>query len=271
MKRFLSHDKTKADLADYLAMKVLSYNTDSPKLVITSSSGYTRSNGSIEFENNNHEEADTLMIHHAVLSSHRNPANARIVIFSPDTGELVLAVANHHLLLRNTSVSMVSGVIDVESIARALGRQRANALPALHALSRADTVGKFNQLGKATWMKMFMKSGSDTIGALEKLLTVNETSEQQLTMLASFVCDAYCLKGIDIHSIPELRWYLFCKHMAESNRLPPTSGALKQHILRAHIQANGMGTGQYRTTGVLRSIAEWILQIHQWGPGTAYK
>ena len=145
MKRFLSHDKTKADLADYLAMKVLSYNTDSPKLVITSSSGYTRSNGSIEFEDNNHEEADTLMIHHALLSSRRNPASARIVIFSPDTDVLVLAVANHHLLLRNTSVSMVSGVIDVEPIARALGRQSANALPALHAFS-GDTVGKFNQL-----------------------------------------------------------------------------------------------------------------------------
>ena len=30
MKRFLSHVKTKADLADYLAMKVLTYKTDSP-------------------------------------------------------------------------------------------------------------------------------------------------------------------------------------------------------------------------------------------------
>ena len=154
MKRFLSHDKTKADLADYLAMQVLSYNTDSPKLVITSSSGYTISNGSIEFEDNTHEEADTLMIHHAVLSSRRNPANARIVI---------------------------------EPIARALGRQRAKALPALHAFS-GDTVGKCNQLGKATWMNIFMKSGSDTIGALEQLLTVNETSEQQLAVLASFEC-----------------------------------------------------------------------------------
>ena len=47
MKRVLSHDKTNADLADYLAMKVLTYNTDSPKLVITSSSGYTKSNDSI--------------------------------------------------------------------------------------------------------------------------------------------------------------------------------------------------------------------------------
>ena len=48
MKRVLSHDKLNSDLADYLAMKVLTYNTDSPKLVITSSSGYTKSNDSIE-------------------------------------------------------------------------------------------------------------------------------------------------------------------------------------------------------------------------------
>ena len=41
MKRFLSHDKTKADIADYLAMQVLTYNSDSPKMVVTSSSGYT--------------------------------------------------------------------------------------------------------------------------------------------------------------------------------------------------------------------------------------
>ena len=47
MKRFLSHDKTNTDLADYLEMKVLTYNTGSPKLVITSYSGYTIINGSI--------------------------------------------------------------------------------------------------------------------------------------------------------------------------------------------------------------------------------
>ena len=57
----------------------------------------------------------------------------------------------------------------------------------------------FNQLGKATWLKIFMTSGSDTIGALEQLLI--ETSEQQLAVLASFVCAAYCPKGIEINGI----------------------------------------------------------------------
>ena len=60
-------------------------------------------------------------------------------------------------------------------------------------------------------------------------------------MLASFVCDTYCQKGIDINSIPALPWYLFCKHMAKSNKFPPTSGVLKQHILHVHIQASVWG------------------------------
>ena len=101
-------------------------------------------------------------------------------------------------------MSMVSRVINVEPVACALGRQRALALPALHAFSGADTVGKFNQLGKATWLKIFMKSGSDTIEALQQVLIVNEISAQQLARLASFVCDAYCPNGIEINSIPEL-------------------------------------------------------------------
>ena len=48
MKRFLSHDKAKADLANYIEMQVLTYHTDTSNLVITSSSGLKRTNGSLE-------------------------------------------------------------------------------------------------------------------------------------------------------------------------------------------------------------------------------
>ena len=47
--------------------------------------------------------------------------------------------------------------------------------------------------------------------------------------------------GVEIGNIPELRWYLFCKHRAESDRLPPTLGSLEQHILRAHLRAQIWG------------------------------
>ena len=54
MGRFLSHEKTKADLAEYLAEAVLKKNANSPKLFITSASGLTRSNHALHYEGNNH-------------------------------------------------------------------------------------------------------------------------------------------------------------------------------------------------------------------------
>jgi len=69
----------------------------------------------------------------------------------------------------------------------------------------------------------------------------NEVTEDLISTLASFVCAAYCPKGLHIQSIPAMRWHLFCKHMAESDKLPPTIGTLKQHILRVHIQARVWG------------------------------
>lgn len=77
MSRFLSHDKTKADLTNYLAAKTLEYNSTSHKLVIASSAGYTKSNKDLLFQDNNHEEADTLLIYQAVLASQRNPSKHR--------------------------------------------------------------------------------------------------------------------------------------------------------------------------------------------------
>ena len=75
MSRFLSHDNTKADMTGYLASKTLEYNMESPKLIITSASGHTRNNKDLYFGDNNHEEADTLLIHQAVLASQRNPSH----------------------------------------------------------------------------------------------------------------------------------------------------------------------------------------------------
>ena len=73
------------------------------------------------------------------------------------------------------------------------------------------------------------------------MLEEAEVTDGLLSMLAGFVCAVYAPKGITIKTIPELRWHLFTKHMAESDKLPPTIGALKQQILRVHIQARVWG------------------------------
>ena len=60
------------------------------------------------------------------------------------------------------------------------------------------------------------------------------TEDFPLSTLARFVCTAYCPKGLQISSIPDLRWHLFCKYMAEIENH-------KQHILRTHVQARVWG------------------------------
>ena len=241
MNRFLSHDQTKAHLTEYLASKTVEYSKNSSKLVIVSAGGHTESNSFLFFEDNNHEEADTLLIHHAVLASRRNPSDAQVFFFSPDTDVLVLAIANYENLPKNTSVSMMSGIVEVNPIWTALGADRAKALPSFHAFTGADNTGRFAGIGKATWLNMYLKADDHVIRCLLTLSQTSDVTEDMMTTLASFVCTAYLPKGIQIDNIPELRWYLFCKHMAESDKLPPTLGALKQHILRAHIQARVWG------------------------------
>ncbi|KAE8278585.1 hypothetical protein D5F01_LYC23497 [Larimichthys crocea] len=236
LSRFLSHDKTKSDLTEYLANKTLEYNKRSSKLIVTSASGITRSNKDLVFQENNHEEADTLLIHQAVLASQRNPHDAQLVFFSPDTDVLVLVTANYDIMLKNTSISMASGVVQIEPLWRAIGKERAKALPAFHAFTGADNTGRFSRLGKATWLQVFLNADEHIVKALQMLLDEAHVTEGTVSTLEHFTCAAYSPKGINIKAIPQLRWHLFCKHRAESDKLPPTLGALKQHILRVHVQ-----------------------------------
>ena len=243
MIRFLSHEQTTADLTEYLAEKTLDYNKDSSKLVITSAAGHTMSNKDVgPFPDNNHEEADPLMICLGVSAKDRNSRDVEMTLFSPDTDVLALSIASYDLLPKNTSISMVSGVQQIKPLWTALGPEKAKTLPVCHAFSGADNTGRFARIGKATWFKLFLESDDDVIRALCMLCDDTDVTEDFLqSTLARFVCTAYCTKGLQISSIPELRWRLFCKYMAESEKLLSTMGALKQHILRTHVQARVWG------------------------------
>lgn len=190
----------------------------------------------MHFDENNHEEVDTLMICLAASAAQRCP-QARMVLFSPDTDVLVLAIANYRKLCRSTAISMTSCTLEIEPIWRVLGPDKAAALPAFHAFTGADNVGRFSGIGKVKWFQQYMNADNDIISAFIHLTDNNGITEEIRNALAKFVCLMYRPKGIDITNIPELRWHLFCKHLAESNKLPPTVGALEEHIKRARVQS----------------------------------
>src|SRR6218665_1318756 len=193
-------------------------------------------------QDNNHEEADTLLIYHAVL--HRSEIHRMLRWFSSPQTQMcyiMLVIANYDLMLKNTSISMASGVMRIDPIWRAIGPERAKAFPAFHAFTGAENTGRFSRIGKATWLQVYMKADRDVFSSPQMLSTEAEVTQTMLDNLATFDSAAFSPKGININTITELRWYLFCKHMAESDKLPPTLGALRQHVLRVHIQARVWG------------------------------
>ena len=176
--QFLSHEKTKADLTEYLAKTTLGYKKNSPQLVITSASGHTESNRNLHFENNKHEEADTLMVCLAEASQ-RSP-DAQLVFFTSDTDVLVLAVAHYDKLFKNTSLSMVSGMVDIAPIWRALGKEKAEALP-IFLVTGVDNIGKVSGIGKTKWFQVHMKADLDLPRAFMKLPVEGDLTQEVKT------------------------------------------------------------------------------------------
>ena len=131
---------------------------------------------------------------------------------------------------------MVSGTVEIGPIWNALGRDKAAALPAFNAFTGADTIGRFSGIGKTKWFQQYLAIDSDIIAGLMTLSEEGDLTQEGKDALANFVCMVYCPKGIHITSIPDLRWHLFCKNLAESGKLPPTIGALVEHIQRARVQ-----------------------------------
>ena len=104
-----------------------------------------------------------------------------------------------------------------------------------HALSGADNTGCFSGHGKPLCWKAFLKVDEDVVREMAKLGTTLTPSEETIKAIEKFVCEL-CVPNTSLTSVKDLRWLLFRKKQAQSERLPPTRGALLQAVLRAHYQ-----------------------------------
>ena len=97
-------------------------------------------------------------------------------------------------------------------------------------LQEQTTLGTLRlSIGKSTWWNSYLKAGDEVFKALKMLSQTSNVTEAPLTTVAKFVCTALT-EG-------KLRRHLFCKHLAEGVKIPLTLGALKQHVLKVHIEA----------------------------------
>ena len=163
-----------------------------------------------------------------------------LYIHSPDTNVLVLSLRCYPELCLKTSFVTGTGdihrVIDLNPIASALSSAKLAALSAFHTLSGADITGCFSGKGALSCWKTFMDA-EDVITALGNLGTILYPPDEILALVEKFICQLY-QPGTGNSQVKELRWHMFRKNQVESNRLPPTQGALYEAILSAHLLSN---------------------------------
>ena len=181
----------------------------------------------------NHEEADTSIIRHACMAS--TTRNDLITVYSPDTDVFVFLIAFSTSIPANICMlGAKEKVYDISSLSAELGGKRSAGLLGLHAFSGCDTSGKFKGKGKGSWLKLFL-GASDEI--LERFCNLGEHDPRHyMHVMEAFVCKAYCPKATKLKRLEGARYHIFKTKLGDPGKLPPTSGTLLQHVLRAHYQ-----------------------------------
>ena len=112
----------------------------------------------------------------------------------------------------------------LQPIAKALSPEKTAALPAFHAITGADNAGSLSGKGKVSCWKAFLEADDSVLNALAKLGREEQPGTDIKVGIERFVCQLY-LPRTDITTAKELKWFLFKKKQAQSDKLPPTQAA----------------------------------------------
>ena len=82
---------------------------------------------------------------------------------------------------------------------------------------RLSQSGVSNRQNKTKWFQQCIKVDHKIISALIKLTKEGDVTQAVKDTLARFVCSLYFPKGIHMTNMPDLRWPLFYKYLAESS------------------------------------------------------
>ena len=239
MKKLLSHTKTKMELTTYLADKAITHfsRQGGRRFVVAHGNECKATHKDVGNLQSNQEKADSKIILHAADAT--SDGAMEIQVHSPDTDVFVLALRGYPELCANASFVTGKGcnrrAIKLQPIVQALGEARTAALPAFHALSGADNTGCFSSHAKHLCWKAFLNVNEDFVREMAKQGTAPTISDETMKAIEKIICEFYVPKTSP-STVKYLRWWLFRKKQAQSKRLPPTQGALREAVLRAHYQ-----------------------------------
>ena len=198
-----------------------------------------------------YEEGDSLIIYilaFALSNMQFDVRNTRVLVCSNDTDVFCLLLSHLKHLPCNKMLMKWSQeqYIDISVIFEDLGKLSCSALLGFHAFTGCDTVEKFTGISKEKWTKLFLSLDEPILKALTNFKNIIDSTNWEC--LERFVCNGYLPKGCKIENLEDARWHVFCnktrnkkksaKKLSEANmmKLPPTTGSLFQHTLRAIVQ-----------------------------------
>ena len=129
-----------------------------------------------------------------------------------------------------------SRIIHLLPLYRSLGENRVGALLGFHSFSGCGITGRIFGKSKTT----FMQCSDNILTALGDLGLNAEPSVEDLDMREEFVCQVLRPNNCDSTNAPHHRW-LHVRGLGKDqglDKLPPTQGALHEHIRRAHCQCS---------------------------------
>ena len=193
---------------------------------------------------------------HASLQGH-----SKILIRTVDSDVVALAIAFFRKLqLDELWVAYGSGnnyrVIPTHEIAISLGVRKSIVLPAFHAITGCDVTSAFAGRGKKTCWDVWTVFPELT-AALHAISNCPDSISQETSaLLERFVVLLYS-KTLEAETVNEARQILFSKGNRTLENIPPTQGALQEHVKRAAYQAGHVWSQALKATPQIPSPAEW--------------
>ena len=239
--KVMASNTSKDSLTLYLADKLI---TNCTKPVVTVTRRDILSNTpDLEFSTDcsTQEEADTLMILHGLELAN---TGIEVDFYTQDTDWWVLLLKRLPDIGLNTRI--LTGTSDsrravaLKPIYTKLGSSVPLALPGFHALTGSDTTGRINGVGKKSALATLLQAPESVSKALSDLGKGNFPSPEVVSGCEEFICMLLSTRDVSATTAASLRWKKFKKLTPSQgiDKLPPTPGAMLQHIYRAHLQAS---------------------------------
>ena len=203
-----------------------------------------------ELKFHSHEEADTLIVLHSTDVNKRNPF-CQLYVACSDTDVLLCFCTFTRRYVIILYFTLLHERLTLGG--RTLENKKSMALLGLHVSTGCDLTERFSGFSKTTYFDTFFKSNSFVYKAFGSLgNNDNGLKEEIINGLTQFLLDLYLLKRpSNINALRQLRWYLFSKFQYDSEKLSPTSSALRFAIYRSHLVCNTWKKSLFRAPSYL--------------------